>query len=162
MEFLLGGLAATVAGFFTNPLEVLKTRMQLQGELEAKGKHVVHYRNVAHAAYVVGKHDGILALQKGLVPALWVQLIMNGMRFGKRNSQINYNYSKIILIIKKYLTFCHLHLIHRLTSNVLYLHVCQIHWQGFMTSFKPEECCPTNQDNRLSIRSCFTVALVGF
>lgn len=88
MEFLIGGTAAVCAGFFTNPLEVLKTRMQLQGELKAKGKHTVHYKNVLHAGYVVAKNDGILALQKGLVPALWVQLVLNGMRLGKY--QIDY------------------------------------------------------------------------
>nr|CAI5827011.1 unnamed protein product [Callosobruchus analis] len=82
MEFALGGAAAMCAGCFTNPLEVLKTRMQLQGELQAKGQHVVHYRNVLHAGYVVAKNDGVLALQKGLAPALWVQLILNGMRLG--------------------------------------------------------------------------------
>lgn len=85
MEFAIGGIAAASAGFFTNPLEVLKIRMQLQGELKAKGQHVIHYKNVFHAAYAVAANDGILALQKGLVPALWVQLIMNGMRFGKNN-----------------------------------------------------------------------------
>lgn len=83
MEFAIGGAAAVTAGFFTNPLEVLKIRMQLQGELKAKGQHVVHYKNVFHAVYVVAKNDGILALQNGLIPASWVQLIMNGMRFGK-------------------------------------------------------------------------------
>ncbi|XP_023019306.2 solute carrier family 25 member 35 isoform X1 [Leptinotarsa decemlineata] len=82
MEFAIGGAAAMGAGFFTNPLEVLKTRMQLQGELKAKGQHAVHYKNVIHAGYVVAKNDGILALQKGLVPALWVQLFLNGMRLG--------------------------------------------------------------------------------
>nr|CAI5827009.1 unnamed protein product [Callosobruchus analis] len=84
MEFALGGAAAMCAGCFTNPLEVLKTRMQLQGELQAKGQHVVHYRNVLHAGYVVAKNDGVLALQKGLAPALWVQLILNGMRLDNR------------------------------------------------------------------------------
>jgi solute carrier family 25 protein 34/35 len=82
MDFAIAGAAAVGACFFTNPLEVLKTRMQLQGELRSKGEHAIHYRNVVHAAYVVAKNDGALALQKGLVPALWVQLIMNGMRLG--------------------------------------------------------------------------------
>lgn len=82
MEFAIGGMAAVTAGFFTNPLEVLKIRMQLQGELKAKGQHIIHYKNVFHAAYVVAKNDGLLALQNGLIPASWVQLIMNGMRFG--------------------------------------------------------------------------------
>ncbi|KAJ9596260.1 hypothetical protein L9F63_027115, partial [Diploptera punctata] len=57
MEFVLGGVAAIGAGFFTNPLDVIKTRLQLQA-------------------------DGVLALQKGLVPALWYQLFLNGVRLG--------------------------------------------------------------------------------
>lgn len=82
MEFAIGGMAAVCAGFFTNPLEVIKTRMQLQGELQKKGKHVIHYKSILHASYQIVKHDGALALQKGIVPALWVQLIMNGCRLG--------------------------------------------------------------------------------
>jgi len=82
LEFLIGGLAASGAGVFTNPLEVAKTRMQLQGELVARGQHAVHYRNVVHAFYTIGRVDGLLALQKGLVPALWYQFVMNGVRLG--------------------------------------------------------------------------------
>lgn len=82
MDFVLGGMAAVGAGFFTNPLEVLKTRMQLQGELQARGQHVVHFRNIFHAAVVVARTDGVLALQNGLVPALWTQLFLNGLRLG--------------------------------------------------------------------------------
>lgn len=82
MEFLLGGLAACGAGFFTNPLEVVKTRIQLQGELRARGHYTVHYRNVFHAFYAIGKHDGLRALQSGLSPALWYQFFMNGVRLG--------------------------------------------------------------------------------
>lgn len=82
MEFVIGGAAAVGAGFFTNPLEVLKTRMQLQGELQAKGQHAVYYRNILHAGYTIAKNDGILALQNGLVPALAVQWILNGTRLG--------------------------------------------------------------------------------
>lgn len=82
MDFALGGLAAVCAGCFTNPLDVLKTRMQLQGELQKRGKHVVYYRNIFHAAIVVAREDGIFALQKGLVPALWTQLFLNGLRLG--------------------------------------------------------------------------------
>lgn len=43
VEFLLGGLATCGASFFTNPLEVVKTRMQLQGELRAHGEYAVHF-----------------------------------------------------------------------------------------------------------------------
>lgn len=82
MEFAIGGFAAVCAGFFTNPLEVIKIRMQLQGELQQRGKHAIHYKNVFHGAYVIVKHDGVFALQAGLVPALWFQLFLNGLRLG--------------------------------------------------------------------------------
>ncbi|XP_047527884.1 solute carrier family 25 member 35-like isoform X2 [Vanessa atalanta] len=82
MDFVVGGLAGVGAGFFSNPFDVVKTRMQLQGELRAKGQHAVYYRNIPHAMATIVKHDGISALQKGLVPALWFQLFVNGVRLG--------------------------------------------------------------------------------
>lgn len=80
MDFIIGGVAAVGAGLFTNPLEVAKTRMQLQGELLARGKYAMHYKNAPHALYIIAKNEGILAVQKGLVPGLWVQLFLNGFR----------------------------------------------------------------------------------
>lgn len=82
MDFVLSGVAACGACLFTNPLEVVKTRMQLQGELKSRGSYSVHYRNVFHAFYTIGKVDGLLGLQKGLVPALYYQFFMNGVRLG--------------------------------------------------------------------------------
>ena len=82
MECVLGGLSTSCACFFSNPLEVIKTRMQLQGELQGRGTYKVHYRNVFHAFYTVGKVDGLAALQKGLVPGLYYQVVMNGLRLG--------------------------------------------------------------------------------
>jgi len=81
-EFLLGGVSSICAGCFTNPLDVVKTRFQLQGELMKRGKYQVIYKNVIHGAYTIAKTEGILALQKGLAPALWYQFVMNGFRFG--------------------------------------------------------------------------------
>ncbi|KAJ3622114.1 hypothetical protein MTP99_002641 [Tenebrio molitor] len=92
MDFVIAGAAAVGAGFFTNPLEVLKTRMQLQGELHAKGEYTVHYKNTIHATYMIAKHDGILSLQKGLSPALWVQFILNGVRLGIYQTLENQGY----------------------------------------------------------------------
>ena len=81
-EYAIGGLAACGAGFFTNPLEVAKTRQQLQGELAAFGNYQRHYKNVVHTFYKIGRVEGIAALQKGLVPALYYQFSMNGVRLG--------------------------------------------------------------------------------
>uniref|UniRef100_A0A0P4W2L6 Solute carrier family 25 member 35 n=1 Tax=Scylla olivacea TaxID=85551 RepID=A0A0P4W2L6_SCYOL len=82
MEFAIGAVAACGACLVSNPMDVLKTRMQLQGELRARGHYVVVYKNIIHAAYAVAKADGILGLQKGLAPALCYQVVMNGIRFG--------------------------------------------------------------------------------
>ncbi|XP_063530875.1 solute carrier family 25 member 35-like isoform X2 [Cydia strobilella] len=82
MDFVVGGIAGVGAAIFSNPFDVVKTRMQLQGELRARSQHAVHYRNIPHAMYTIVKHDGVTALQKGLVPALWFQLVVNGVRLG--------------------------------------------------------------------------------
>ncbi len=66
----------------TNPLEVIKVRIQLQGELLACGEYTVHYRNVLQAFYAVASTESMRSLQKGLVPALCYQFLMNGCRFG--------------------------------------------------------------------------------
>lgn len=82
MEFVLGAMGASGAVCFTNPLEVIKTRFQLQGELKKAGNYKIHYRNFAHAFYVVAKNEGLLALQKGLLPAMGHQVLLNGTRYG--------------------------------------------------------------------------------
>ncbi|XP_076062674.1 solute carrier family 25 member 35-like [Oratosquilla oratoria] len=82
MDFLIGATAACGAVVFTNPFDVLKTRMQLQGELKSRGQYAVFYKNIPHAAVSIAKAEGLRSLQKGLLPALGYQFIMNGTRFG--------------------------------------------------------------------------------
>ena len=107
MECVLGGISTCCACVFSNPLEVVKTRMQLQGELKSKGSYTVHYRNVFHAFYTIARFDGITALQKGLVPGLYYQVVMNGLRLGSyqimsnadltKNQDGSLNYGKCML-----------------------------------------------------------------
>uniref|UniRef100_A0A0B6ZPU7 Solute carrier family 25 member 35 n=2 Tax=Arion vulgaris TaxID=1028688 RepID=A0A0B6ZPU7_9EUPU len=94
VEFLLGGMATCGACLITNPLEVVKTRMQLQGELRTHGEYVIHYRNAFHAFVTIARSDGLLALQNGLVPALWYNFFMNGTRLGTYQVQINLGLTK--------------------------------------------------------------------
>ncbi|XP_036436777.1 solute carrier family 25 member 35 [Colossoma macropomum] len=82
MDFVLGGVAACGACVFTNPLEVVKTRMQLQGELQSRGSYRVHYRNVFHAFYTIGRVEGLGGLQRGLLAGMMYQFFMNGVRLG--------------------------------------------------------------------------------
>ncbi|XP_052842447.1 solute carrier family 25 member 35-like isoform X2 [Drosophila gunungcola] len=79
-DFVLGDVAAMGAGVFTNPVEVIKTRIQLQGELAARGSHAQPYKSVFQAFVTVAKNDGILGLQKGLAPALCFQFVINSFR----------------------------------------------------------------------------------
>lgn len=75
-------MAAVGAVWCTNPADVLKIRLQLQGELSAKGTYQKMYRNTVHAAYVIAKTEGMFALQAGIMPAMGFQVILNGLRLG--------------------------------------------------------------------------------
>lgn len=80
VDFAMGALACCGACVFTNPLEVVKTRLQLQGELCTRGSYQRHYRGVLQALWVVGRTDGLRGLQKGLSVGLMYQGLMNGVR----------------------------------------------------------------------------------
>lgn len=81
MDFIIGGLAGVGATIFTNPMDVVKTRLQLQGELRARSEHMTRYRGIFHALFVIAKTDGVLALQKGLAPAMVLGFTMNSVRY---------------------------------------------------------------------------------
>jgi hypothetical protein len=51
MEMLIAGVSAATAGAICNPLEVVKIRMQLQGELKARGQYHVAYRYEINSTY---------------------------------------------------------------------------------------------------------------
>lgn len=59
---------------------MIKTRIQLQGELAARGTYDVRYRGIVHAFVTVKKYDGWAGLQKGLVPAMYFQFTINSIR----------------------------------------------------------------------------------
>uniref|UniRef100_A0A5F8G5R0 Solute carrier family 25 member 34 n=1 Tax=Monodelphis domestica TaxID=13616 RepID=A0A5F8G5R0_MONDO len=80
-DLVLGASACCLACVFTNPLEVVKTRLQLQGELQARGTHPRPYRGLFRAVGAVARADGLRGLQKGLGAALLYQGLMNGVRF---------------------------------------------------------------------------------
>ena len=82
MEVVAGGLSASAACVFTNPLEVVKNRLQVQGELKARGEYVRTYRGPLHGLIVMVRTDGVRSVQAGLAPALLYQFVMNGLRLG--------------------------------------------------------------------------------
>ena len=81
--FIAGGVAACMAVTFTNPIELIKTRMQLQGELAKTSKDAVMlYKNPIQAFGVIYKNEGIRGLQQGLVSGYYYQIGLNGCRLG--------------------------------------------------------------------------------
>ncbi|ABN65134.2 Mitochondrial oxaloacetate carrier protein [Scheffersomyces stipitis CBS 6054] len=81
--FIAGGLAACGAVTFTNPIELIKTRMQLQGELAKSAKDaVILYKNPFQAFGIIYRNEGIRGLQQGLMCGYYYQLGLNGCRIG--------------------------------------------------------------------------------
>ncbi|CCK68295.1 Oac1p KNAG_0A06360 [Huiozyma naganishii CBS 8797] len=79
-SFVAGGIAACCAVTVTNPIELVKIRMQLQGELAAVGQGI--YKNPIQGISVIYKNEGFKACQKGLVSAYFYQIALNGSRLG--------------------------------------------------------------------------------
>jgi solute carrier family 25, member 34/35 len=60
--FSAGALAACGAVTVTNPMEVVKTRLQLQGELASKGQVKKIYTGVFQALRLIAIKEGIKGL----------------------------------------------------------------------------------------------------
>jgi solute carrier family 25, member 34/35 len=79
-SFTAGAIAACGSVTFTNPWEVVKTRLQLQGELQKA--HQKQYGNAISAFVSIFRNEGLSGLQRGLVPAYIYQILLNGFRLG--------------------------------------------------------------------------------
>ncbi|KAF9531920.1 mitochondrial carrier domain-containing protein [Crepidotus variabilis] len=79
--FGCGAVAACIAVTVSNPAEVAKTRLQLQGEL-AKGGVKKVYSSAADVLVKTWRYEGIRGLQRGLPPAYAYQFLLNGSRLG--------------------------------------------------------------------------------
>lgn len=80
MDFIIGGIAGAGASALTTPMDVVKTRLQLQGELQSPTETKKKYRGTFHAMYVILMKDGLKGLQKGLAPAIIIGFVVNSVR----------------------------------------------------------------------------------
>jgi solute carrier family 25 protein 14/30 len=86
--YVFGGLSAQVAAVFTNPIDVIKIRLQLQGEGHGwspsaaglyKGQH---RKGIVEMFISVVKEEGLLALWKGVLPSLIREITYSSIRLG--------------------------------------------------------------------------------
>lgn len=82
------------AGFFSNPFDVIKTRQQLQGELERVTTAKQPYRGLVPAIRNIFRSEGIYGLQKGLCSALAFQFVMNSTRLGLFETVDTWNWTR--------------------------------------------------------------------
>lgn len=81
----LGGLAAGVIGTVIGyPLDLVKTRMQTSS-IGASANGNALNKNLFQVGYNIFKHEGILALYKGMTPPLISLTILNTMTFTSYN-----------------------------------------------------------------------------
>lgn len=76
-------MASIVAEFGTFPIDLTKTRLQVQGQSQYTE---VRYRGMFHALFRIGKEEGIRALYSGISPALLRQASYGTIKIGTYNS----------------------------------------------------------------------------
>lgn len=88
LEFLVPGIATSIACFFTHPVETVKVRLQLQNQLQS----TTSQGNKNSRALILSsiKNEGILSLQRGLSAGIAYQFVMNGARLGSYSSLQKY------------------------------------------------------------------------
>lgn len=63
--YLIGGMTGFVAAFAESPIDLFKTKMQIQ-IIRSKSGGTVQYRNVFHAGYVIVRTHGVRGAYQGL------------------------------------------------------------------------------------------------
>ncbi|KAG9265895.1 brain mitochondrial carrier protein 1 isoform X1 [Astyanax mexicanus] len=81
--FVYGGMASIVAEFGTFPIDLTKTRLQVQGQSQCME---VRYRGMFHALLRIGREEGIRALYSGISPALLRQASYGTIKIGTYNT----------------------------------------------------------------------------
>mmetsp|Transcript_19561 Transcript_19561/g.34883 ORF Transcript_19561/g.34883 Transcript_19561/m.34883 type:complete len:287 (+) Transcript_19561:1869-2729(+) len=79
-NFLAGGASALVAITIMHPVDVVKTRLQMQGEGANAGG--VKYKGVFSSMVRIAQNEGIAGLYRGILPAYCLQFTVTAVRFG--------------------------------------------------------------------------------
>lgn len=77
-KYILSCTAATVAETVTYPLDIVKTRLQIQGEL--KSKNISNSNGMFRITVNIVKQEGFAKLWTGVTPAVYRHLVYTGCR----------------------------------------------------------------------------------
>lgn len=77
-----GALASCAAAVVSTPFEVIKVRLQLQGELMRRGQYQAEYNGIWSGLYKILRTEGLRGVQSGLVSSFAHQSVLNGFRLG--------------------------------------------------------------------------------
>ncbi|XP_046462018.1 mitochondrial uncoupling protein 4-like [Daphnia pulex] len=81
-KYILSVISATIAEGATYPLDLIKTRLQIQGEIASSKGDAGSYRGMLKTAVGIVKEEGLIRLWQGITPAIYRHAIYTGVRFG--------------------------------------------------------------------------------
>ncbi|KAM9458824.1 kidney mitochondrial carrier protein 1-like isoform 2-T2 [Salvelinus alpinus] len=84
--FVFGGLASVTAECGTFPIDLTKTRLQVQGQVGDSKYREIRYRGMLHAIGRICREEGISALYSGLAPAMLRQASYGTIKIGTYQS----------------------------------------------------------------------------
>lgn len=80
-KFVLSAVSAMIAESVTYPLDLTRTRLQIQGEVNIAGTTVAHKnRGMFKIMHGIATEEGVLKLWQGISPALYRQIVYSGFR----------------------------------------------------------------------------------
>nr|XP_004665921.1 kidney mitochondrial carrier protein 1 isoform X1 [Jaculus jaculus]XP_045001253.1 kidney mitochondrial carrier protein 1 isoform X1 [Jaculus jaculus] len=84
--FVYGGLASITAECGTFPIDLTKTRLQIQGQTGDANFREIRYRGMLHALMKIGREEGLKALYSGIAPAMLRQASYGTIKIGTYQS----------------------------------------------------------------------------
>ncbi|XP_070799011.1 kidney mitochondrial carrier protein 1 isoform X2 [Pituophis catenifer annectens] len=84
--FVYGGLASITAECGTFPIDLTKTRLQVQGQKNDAKHKDIRYRGMLHALVKIVREEGLKALYSGIAPAMLRQASYGTIKIGTYQS----------------------------------------------------------------------------
>ncbi|KAM6341741.1 kidney mitochondrial carrier protein 1 isoform 1-T1 [Podargus strigoides] len=84
--FIYGGLASITAECGTFPIDLTKTRLQVQGQVNDAKYKEIRYRGMLHALVRICREEGLKALYSGIAPAMLRQASYGTIKIGTYQS----------------------------------------------------------------------------